>query len=128
MEERFETLQVTHEELKISLTKAIKDQERFANRRREDTPTLEPGDQVWLNAKNIVSTRPSRKLDYKRLGPFEVKRVINPVAFELTLPPWMKIHPVFHVSLLEKVKVNQSSDRHQTNPPPKHPWMDRMSF
>ena len=118
VEDRLETMRSTHNQLRVSLTKAIEDQERFANRHRKDTPSLEPGDLVWLNSKNITSLRPSKKLDYKRLGPFEIKKMINPVAFELSFPPWIKSHPVFHVSLLEKVKINDLSDREQTNPPP----------
>lgn len=39
------------------------------------------------------------------LGPFPVELVINPVAYCLTLPTWMCIHPVFHWSLLMLVLV-----------------------
>jgi hypothetical protein len=55
---------------------------------------------VYLDRRNIKTNRPSIKLDDKRLGPFKIARQINPVAFELKLPTTMKIHPVFHVSLL----------------------------
>jgi hypothetical protein len=40
-------------------------------------------------------------LDHKKFGPFKIKRNIKDVSFELCLPPTMKIHPVFHISLLE---------------------------
>jgi hypothetical protein len=73
---------------------------------------------VWLDARNIPVTRPCRKLDYKRLGPFGIIKKINEVSFELKLPPWLRIHPVFHVSLLEKARVNDLSSRNQLNPPP----------
>jgi hypothetical protein len=118
VENHLRTINTIQEELKDTLTKALESQEEFANRRREEAPTLVPGDLVWLDSRNISSSRPSKKLDYKRLGPFEVVRSINPVAFELKLPPWMKIHPVFHVSLLEKAKTNQWSSRSQPKPPP----------
>ena len=61
------------------------------------------GDKVWLDARHIKIKRPSRKLDWKKLGRFTIKRVVSKYAYELNLPASMKIHPVFHVSLLEPV-------------------------
>ena len=49
----------------------------------------------------MKTTRPCDKLDYQRLGPFVIVDQINDVAFRLDLPSHMRIHPVFHVSLLE---------------------------
>ena len=51
--------------------------------------------------RNVKTTRPSDKLDHKKFGPFRIKRNIRDVSFELLLPKSMKIHPVFHISLLE---------------------------
>ena len=62
------------------------------------------GDKVWLLRWNLKTYRPSDKLDYRRLGPFQVIKQINKVAYRLDLPPSIKIHPIFHVSLLELYK------------------------
>ena len=43
----------------------------------------------------------TRKLAPKWIGPYLVKRIINPVAVELDLPPNLKLHPVLHVSQLK---------------------------
>jgi hypothetical protein len=35
-------------------------------------------------------------------GPFEILNRVGPVAYRVALPPTMKSHDVFHVSLLKK--------------------------
>jgi len=55
----------------------------------------------------------------KWLGPFPVSRRINPVAYELKLPPTMaRVHPVFHVSLLKVYKAPKDKSRRHRPPPP----------
>ena len=75
--------------------------ELSANRRRRPAPTLIPGQKVWFLRRHVSTTRPSSKLDVRRLGPFAVIGPIGGSAFRLDLPPSLKIHPVFHISLLE---------------------------
>ena len=88
-----------------------------ADRRRHVAPEFKEGDLVWLNAKNITTKRPSKKLDHKRLGPFPIARGISSHAFRLDLPRSLRfIHPVFHVSLLEPYHPNSIPNR--TQPPP----------
>lgn len=45
-EELVEVLQKVHEGLKVSLAKALENQEHFANQYRLDTPVLQPGDLI----------------------------------------------------------------------------------
>jgi len=74
---------------------------------------------VWLSAKNIRLSRPSRKLSERNLGPFRIKRKVSATAFELDLPLELsRIHPVFHASLLEKVNISSTRGRHNDPPPP----------
>jgi len=66
---------------------------------------LKPGDFVWLNSSNISTTRPLKKLDWKRLGPFKVVKRIGLQAYKLALPASVRhIHDPFHISLLDPVK------------------------
>ena len=56
-------------------------------------------------------------MDYQRLGPFVINRKINDGAFLLDLPPQLRIHLVFHNSILEPCRVS-SIPNHTTPPPP----------
>ncbi|KAH8144283.1 uncharacterized protein LAJ45_11743 [Morchella importuna] len=76
-----------------------------ANATRLPEPRLEVGDMVWLSRKHIRTTRPSDKLDHKRLGKFKILERIGSHAYRLELPASMKSHPVFHVSLLEPART-----------------------
>ncbi len=49
----------------------------------------------------MKTTRPSKKLDHQKVGPNLIVKQINVVVFQLKLLGSMKIHLVFHVSLLE---------------------------
>ena len=78
----------------------------YANKKCSMEPLLKEGDKVYLLQKHIKTQQPSTKLDFKKLGPFEITKKIGPVNFKLKLLDKSKLHPVFHVSLLEPVKGN----------------------
>jgi hypothetical protein len=57
---------------------------------------------AWLLlTKNLRTRRPSKGLDNVKVGPFLILEQIGPVTYTLNLPPDVKVHPRFHVSLLE---------------------------
>lgn len=82
------------------VTKAQAASKTAFDRKRRGELILHPGDQVWLSTTNLRLACPSKKLAPKFVGPFPVKKKLNEVAYELSLPDSLKIHPVFHVSLL----------------------------
>jgi hypothetical protein len=61
------------------------------------------GDQVLLSTKNIMlkHAERSRKLMPRWVGPFEVLQRVGNLAYKLEMNLGWRVHPVFHVSLLE---------------------------
>lgn len=81
-------------------------------------PNDQFGDNVSLSAKNIRATRNSRKLNWKKLGSFRINKIVSPYAYGLDLPKSMRIHPVFHVSLMEPTPHDPVPGKLQLPPPP----------
>ncbi|MBW0592411.1 hypothetical protein O181_132126, partial [Austropuccinia psidii MF-1] len=74
---------------------------------------------IWLASKNIKTTRPTKELSERWLGPSEVLKKIGSHAYQLKLlQQWKSVHPVFHVSLLQPVKHSTIPNHHQLPPPP----------
>jgi hypothetical protein len=73
----------------------------YANKKRKTAPQLKEGDKVYLHTKNLRSKQLSKGLDHVKVGPFLISKRNGPVTYTLELPPDAKIHPRFHVSLLE---------------------------
>jgi len=67
------------------------------------------GDKVWLSTNHFWTTRPSKKLNFKRAGPYSVSQVINPIAHKLHLPKTMQNHNVCHGSQLDRFTPPVSS-------------------
>ena len=79
---------------------------KYYNEKRAKAPEYKVGDFVLLDGRNIKTRRPVKKLELKLYGPYQVKRRIGKNSYELNLPPRLRIHPVFHVVLLEPYHEN----------------------
>ncbi|KAF8698606.1 hypothetical protein RHS03_07507, partial [Rhizoctonia solani] len=75
------------------------------------------GEEAWLDAKNMKLKTLSPKLTKQRLGPFKVTKKISNRAYRLELPPTMRIHNVFYVGLLSKVKRDKKRSFENWPPP-----------
>jgi len=73
----------------------------YTDPKRTELPKYQVGDLVMLSRRNIKTRRPSKKLDHKNHGPFQVEKIVSPLAVRLTLPRKWKIHNVFHILLLK---------------------------
>ncbi|KIL54337.1 hypothetical protein M378DRAFT_53863, partial [Amanita muscaria Koide BX008] len=90
-----------------------------ADAKRHRPPTINVGDLIFVKSDHIRTTRPSRKLSDKFLGPFEVIAHPSRQSYTLRLPEHLcGIHPVFHVSQLEPHHPNTIPNRIQPAPPP----------
>ena len=93
-------LQKLHEQLRQRILSS-QDGLRKSRQKSKPDPQLKKGDKVYLLTKNLRSQRTTRKLDHVKVGPFLISEVRGPVNYKLQLPDDAKIHPVFHISLLE---------------------------
>jgi len=101
-----EKIKELHQELSRDIEWISQRTAMYYNKSKLEGPRFREGDLVYLLRRNIKTTRPSDKLDHKKFGPFKVKRNIKDISYELYLPPTMRIHPVFHISLLEPADPN----------------------
>ena len=106
---------------KLKLKAAQDRQKEYADRSRRDVKYI-LGQQVLLSTKNMKFKGDGvPKLMPKWIGPFEVSQLVGPRdakgdlirehvrAVQLVLPPLMRVHNVFHVSLIKEYKENGES-------------------
>jgi len=106
------------ESLRNEMVAAQLPQKEYYDLYRKPDPNLQSGDMVWLLPRNIKTTRPSKKLDYKKIGPFKILAKIGTRAYKLALPPSMALHNTFHISLLEPYQDNRFPSEIKEPPPP----------
>lgn len=88
-------LRETHERLRKNLLIAQDQHRRHAGGK---DIKFNVDDMVWLAQRHIRTTRPSKKLNYKYTGPFQVSQVINDDAYRVDLHATIQIQNIFHVS------------------------------
>jgi len=105
---------------KANLEKAHKRYKDFANKSRREV-NFEEGDALWFNIKNF---RLPEGLSHKFLGPYAGPFKVLENKFldthKLELPENLKVHPIFHVSLLKPIARDASkpNQEHNSRPPP----------
>jgi len=112
-------MQVTHQQARKAFEQTPEEMSKYYDRKARQQPDIRVGDLVMLNAKNICTKRPTKKLSPKMHRPFKVLEVKKGErAFKLEISPRWKIHPIFHVSLLEPYRASAREGREQ---PPRAP-------
>ena len=93
-------------------------QKESYDRHRKTDPNLKSGDMVLFLPRNLKTMRAAKKLDYKKMGPFEIIRKVGMNSYKLDLPASMKIQNTFHMLLLEPYEDNKYPSEIQTPPLP----------
>jgi hypothetical protein len=92
----------------------------FVNKSRWEV-NFEERYEVWLNIKkNLLRKSLNHKFLGPHAGPFKVLKNKFPDTYKLELPKNLKVHPIFHVSLLKPVvrDASRPSWKHNSRPPP----------
>jgi hypothetical protein len=58
------------------------------------------GDKVWLHLQKERLTGPHWKFSSLRYGSYTITKVVGDNAFDISIPPFLGLHPVFNVDLL----------------------------
>ena len=74
---------------------------------------------VLVKGDEINSSRPSKKLEHKRFGPFKIIKQTGPANFDLALTEQFKrLHKNFHADHLLPYHSDENSHRKSIPPPP----------
>jgi hypothetical protein len=106
------------DQLTGNLREAQQRMTKWFDRKAMTQPQFKVGDKVMVDARNMKTLRPTKKLDHKKVGPLKVIRLVHNRACQLELPPNMFTHDVFSVGLLEPYKESEIPGRRQSPPPP----------
>ncbi|UTT90614.1 hypothetical protein NDA17_003064 [Ustilago hordei] len=118
---RFEYLMDGKERCKY-LQEQIREAQRRSvdqyNRKHKDIE-FKVGDMVYINRRNWKTRRPTPKLDTRFAGPYPVQERVGCRAYRITLPANLRVHDVFHVSMLEPARTSSLPQRAEqpTMPP-----------
>ncbi|KAJ1039706.1 hypothetical protein NDA10_003202 [Ustilago hordei] len=110
---RFEYLMDGKERCKY-LQEQIREAQRRSvdqyNRKHKDIE-FKVGDMVYINRRNWKTRRPTPKLDTWFAGPYPVQEWVGCRAYRITLPANLRVHDVFHVSMLEPARTSSLPQR-----------------
>ena len=110
-------MQKVWEFTRAEMAKSQQAQMKAANKNQKPSPQYKVSDLVWLSTKNIHTKKPLKKLNHKRIGPYKVTKLVG-LSYQLDLPESIRIHDVFHPSLLRLVAKDPLPGQHNDPPPP----------
>jgi hypothetical protein len=100
---------------KQSMQAAQQRQKAYFDKSKTDV-TYSAGDKVLLDTRNMRRGKGAKMMP-KWIGPYPVETMIGRAAVKLTLPSDMRIHPVFHVSMVKRYVPDPEAPAHVTTIP-----------
>jgi transposase InsO family protein len=117
-----ERMKTYHRTIQMEQNWAKDQYKSYYDRKRSEAPKIQQGDRVYLRRRtpgqrkfNIRTEKTATKLDHLQLGPFTIKRKLDFDNYELQLPTRMKIHPIFHVSLLKPTENQATRENYEVS-------------
>jgi len=111
-------MQTIHQQARQSLEKAREAIGRYYDQKAKQERDLKIGDMVMLNTKNIRTKRPTKKVVPKLYSHFGILEQRGDLAYKVELSERWKMHPVFHISLLEPYQTSIRPGREQAHMEP----------
>jgi len=106
-----EIMATIHQQVKMEIEWTTLKAKEYYDRKRRDPIYLKPGDRAYIRRRtsgekgyNIKTGRASQKMDCLFIGPYAIEQQLPNDNYKLMLPERMRIHPIFHVSLLKKTE------------------------
>lgn len=102
--EMLDEMQQQTDLIRFEIQAAQDRQKAYADSHRSERE-FEEGDMVFLKVRpkrSSLSLGKFKKLSARYCGPYVITKKVNNQAYALLLPPHIKVHNVFHVSLLKK--------------------------
>jgi len=91
---------------------------KYYDLKATEQPSIDVGDLVMLNSKNLSNKQPLKKVSQKLYASFKVLEKKGSGASMLEISPRWKIHPVFHVSLLQPYRASNRPNRERPSQDP----------
>jgi RNase H-like domain found in reverse transcriptase/Reverse transcriptase (RNA-dependent DNA polymerase)/Integrase zinc binding domain/Chromo (CHRromatin Organisation MOdifier) domain/Integrase core domain len=104
-------MRIIHQKVRNDIEWQEREMKRYYDKGRSNATKLSKGDRVYIRRRtmgekqfNIKTKRPAQKLDCVKIGPYEVDEVLVNGNYRIKLPERMRIHPIFHESILVPTK------------------------
>ena len=118
LEDLLKKMKTIREEAKTAMKRTKEIMKKQYDKRIRQLQGLKTGEQVWLEARNIQTNWPSKKLDQKRYRLFTIKEKIRQGVYRLELPEGWAIYNVFNEDLLTRCKKAEFTSQHKDPAPP----------
>lgn len=112
-------IKAIREEVVLALQHAMQKMKEQYDQNKKPSRKYNMGDKVWLEATNLKTDQPMKKLDNKHFGPFQIIKQVGAGSYELDIPKtWKMVHPVFNETLLSPYHKAHYQIQHKEILPP----------